>query len=187
MRSRLAAIATGRHMMAADMRAHIRAAALVVIFTVFGALGFVAFRSAPVLPSTPEYSVITPQVTLASFTPRRILAYDWALAQRGCWYVWGGTGPCWAGYDCSGLVYAAYRAAGVPYFGRDTYEMLASGRLHRAWNPVPGELAFFGSGHVELYAGGDWTFGALGYGTAVGYHQWNQWWHPTAFYYVWGS
>lgn len=129
------------------------------------------------------------KLTLSAYrtVPRYVRAYDWALSQRGCWYTWGGTGPCWAGYDCSGLVYSAYQHAGVSYFGRDTYDMLNSGRLHLVHHPHPGELAFFGTGHVELYVGGNWTFGAQDSGTQVGFHQWNDWWHPTAIYYVWGS
>lgn len=129
----------------------------------------------------------------ARTVPRYVHAYNWAKTQAGCWYAWGGTGPCWQGYDCSGLVYTAYRHAGVSYFGRTTYDMLASGRLHLVHRPRAGELAFFGSGHVELFVrsvpGGGWTFGALEGGTQVGYHRyWNQsGWHPTEFDYVWGS
>ena len=40
------------------------------------------------------------------------IALDWALAQVGTPYVWGGETPG-VGFDCSGLVQAAYAAAGV--------------------------------------------------------------------------
>jgi cell wall-associated NlpC family hydrolase len=40
---------------------------------------------------------------------RRQDAMAWALRRIGCWYNWGGTGPCSRGFDCSGLVWAAYR------------------------------------------------------------------------------
>lgn len=113
-------------------------------------------------------------------------ALGWAETQAGCWYMWGGSGPCQAGYDCSGLVMRAYEQIGVR-LPHNTVAMLDSGMLRRVWHPRPGELAFFGSGHVELYAGGNWTYGAQASGTQVGPHQWSEWWHPTAFYYVWGS
>ena len=40
------------------------------------------------------------------------IALDWALAQVGTPYVWGGEIPG-VGFDCSGLVQAAYRTAGI--------------------------------------------------------------------------
>lgn len=113
----------------------------------------------------------------------RLMAFRWAVRQRGKPYIWGGTGP-W-GFDCSGLVYAAYRASGY-VLPRTTYEMLASWQLVRIprWKAQRGDLAFFGSGHVELYEGGDWTFGATAPGTLLGFHQWNSFWHPTMFFRV---
>jgi cell wall-associated NlpC family hydrolase len=113
----------------------------------------------------------------------RLSAWRWALRQRGKPYIWGGTGP--VGFDCSGLVYAAYRAAGVA-LPRTTYEMLGSWRLVRIpkWKARRGDLAFFGSGHVELYAWGNWTFGAATTGTLVGFHEMNSFWHPTMYFEV---
>ncbi len=113
----------------------------------------------------------------------RITAWRWALRQRGKPYIWGGTGP--VGFDCSGLVYAAYRAAGLT-LPRTTYEMLDSWRLVRIpkWKARRGDLAFFGSGHVELYAWGNWTFGAATTGTLVGFHEMNSFWHPTMYFEV---
>src|SRR5262249_40629882 len=40
-------------------------------------------------------------------------AVAFAFAQLGCPYVFGGTGPCGAGFDCSGLTMQAWAAAGV--------------------------------------------------------------------------
>lgn len=113
----------------------------------------------------------------------RIRAWRFALRQRGKPYIWGGTGP--VGFDCSGLVYAAYRAAGVT-LPRTTYEMLDSWRLVRIpkWKARRGDLAFFGSGHVELYAWGNWTLGAATTGTLVGFHEMNSFWHPTMYFEV---
>jgi cell wall-associated NlpC family hydrolase len=122
----------------------------------------------------------------ASAVPLRIRALEWAETQQGKPYEWGGTGP--DGYDCSGLVMEAYLHAGVG-LPRTTYEMLADGSRLR-WVPAGlerrGDLAFYGSGHVELvwrwYYG--WTWGAQEPGTVVGAHKWNAYWHPTAYYTV---
>ena len=110
-------------------------------------------------------------------------SWRWALRQRGKPYIWGGTGP--AGFDCSGLVYAAYRQAGLT-LPRTTYEMLGSWRLVRIpkWQAKRGDLAFFGSGHVELYDWGPWTFGAETEGTRLGFHRMNAFWHPTMYFII---
>jgi cell wall-associated NlpC family hydrolase len=115
---------------------------------------------------------------------RRLGAFYWARHQAGKPYEWGGTGP--GGYDCSGLVVAAYRHEGIT-LPRTTYQMLASSRL--IWIPAskvrPGDLAFYGSGHVEMVdRRPQSTFGALEPGTVVWWHGVNQWWHPTAYYRV---
>lgn len=103
-------------------------------------------------------------------------ALKWAETRAGAWYGWGGTGPA---YDCSGLVYEAYLHQGVNV-GRDTFDMLASGRLVRIplRDARQGDLMFYGPGHVELKTLHG-TFGALEPGTRVGWHRWNAWWHPT--------
>jgi cell wall-associated NlpC family hydrolase len=113
----------------------------------------------------------------------RMAAWHWALGQRRKPYIWGGTGP--AGFDCSGLVYAAYRAAGV-HLPRTTYEMLASSLLVRISKAHAhrGDLAFYGTGHVELYAWGEKTFGAQDMGTLIGFHVMNAFWHPTMYFRV---
>jgi len=64
--------------------------------------------------------------------------------------------------------------------------MLGSWRLvrvsHRA--AKKGDLAFFGPGHVELFVGGRWTYGAADSGTRIGFHLMNAWWHPTMYFRV---
>jgi peptidoglycan DL-endopeptidase CwlO len=119
----------------------------------------------------------------ATTAPVRLRAWHYALAQRGKPYIWGGTGPI--GFDCSGLVYAAYRAAGI-VLPRTTYEMLRSSRLVRIAKSQArqGDLAFFGTGHVELYDSGSWTFGAQKTGTLIGLHVMNAFWHPTMYFRV---
>lgn len=115
----------------------------------------------------------------ASTHPMRYWALKWAEARAGAPYAWGGTGP---GYDCSGLVMMAYLHVG---FGlpHSTFSMLSSGRIYqiRARDRQQGDLAFFGSGHVELVTRHG-TFGALNSGTRVGWHAITQWWHPSSYW-----
>jgi cell wall-associated NlpC family hydrolase len=59
---------------------------------------------------------------------------------------------------------------------------VSSGLLIPTSNPQPGDLAFFGSGHVELYVKPGETFGAQQPGTVVGFHPYSGGWVPTAFY-----
>ena len=117
----------------------------------------------------------------AASAQARLVAFDWALSQEGKPYIWGGTGP--AGYDCSGLVMAAYEHAGID-LPRTTYEMLASPLLVPVAHPRRGDLAFYGPGHVELYDGGNTTFGAHETGQAIGFIQFGFGWTPTAYYAV---
>jgi peptidoglycan DL-endopeptidase CwlO len=96
--------------------------------------------------------------TAPSHAGARAVAF--ARAQLGCPYVWGGTGPCGAGYDCSGLVMQAYASARVS-IPRTSQEQWAS--LPHANVPVPGDLVFF--------AGGDGTPSAPGHvGLVTGPH-----------------
>jgi cell wall-associated NlpC family hydrolase len=128
--------------------------------------------------------------------PRRLRAFSWAMENaRGCWYAWGGTGPCADGYDCSGLVYAAYTHVLPPRLRadmpRDTYEMLASPMLRQVSfrDARRGMLAFYGSGHVEMVAYAHngqirYTLGAREPGTAVQIWRLNGYFYPTAIYEV---
>jgi NlpC/P60 family len=113
----------------------------------------------------------------------RLAAWNYALRQRGKPYIWGGVGP--RGFDCSGLVWAAYRSVGI-ILPRTTQEMLASRDFIRiTWRQARrGDLAFFGSDHVELFRYGYWTLGAAHTGTRVGFHPINRAWHPTAYFRV---
>src|SRR5262249_5356068 len=97
-------------------------------------------------------------------SPIRIRMLRWARTQRGKPYVFGATGPY--GYDCSGLVYAAYHHATGRWGPRDTSDMLAAGWwMRRVRRPRRGDLAFYGSGHVELFVRRGLTFGAQQPGT----------------------
>lgn len=118
----------------------------------------------------------------ASTTPKRLTALWWAERQAGKWYCWGGTGP--SCFDCSGLVMEAYRHAGI-WLPHSTYSMLSSRKLVRipASERRRGDLAFYGTGHVELVT---WTgtFGAASSGTRIGWHHPSTWWHPTMYFRV---
>jgi cell wall-associated NlpC family hydrolase len=112
--------------------------------------------------------------------PRRLRAYRWAARQKGHPYIYGGTGP---GFDCSGLVMEAYRHAGIR-LPRTTYGMLASRKLIRVRHPRMGDLAFYGTGHVELFRKWGYTFGAHDSGTRVSLVHYGYGWKPTAYYRV---
>jgi cell wall-associated NlpC family hydrolase len=65
---------------------------------------------------------------------------------------------------------------------RDTFGMLA-GSVHLVIvsSPEPGDLAFFGSGHVELYVSPGRFFGAQQTGTLVGFHNYGGFYVPTMY------
>ena len=94
-------------------------------------------------------------------------AVAFAYAQLGCPYVYGGTGPCSAGFDCSGLVQAAWAAAGVS-IPRDTYEQWAA-LPHIAMSSLqPGDLLYYnGIGHTAIYVGGGYIIDAPVPGASV--------------------
>ena len=80
---------------------------------------------------------------------------EFAAAQLGTPYLWGGTGP--GGFDCSGLARAAFGAAGValPRVAQDQFD---AGPAVTGSTSQPGDLVYFGSGptgvdHVGLYVG----------------------------------
>ncbi|MFG1689042.1 NlpC/P60 family protein [Nonomuraea sp. NPDC049269] len=81
------------------------------------------------------------------------IALQFAFAQIGKPYQWGGTGP--SSYDCSGLTQAAWRAAGVE-LTRTTYTQWSWGANRRVSldELQPGDLLFSkGLGHMGMYAG----------------------------------
>ena len=110
---------------------------------------------ADVLALAQSYSQTPGQTVAAGSAPG--VALDWALAQVGTPYVWGGETPG-VGFDCSGLVQAAYKAASIQ-LPRTAQEQYDAGALLPAGEPLqPGDLVFFGQstsdiGHVGIYAG----------------------------------
>jgi cell wall-associated NlpC family hydrolase len=162
-------------------------AALVLIPAAAGALAGATVASpqaSPAYQANQTYSAhqaypVTAELTAATLSiGDRIL--NMAETRAGDWYAYGGAGPYV--FDCSGLVYWASHRLGVN-MPRTTYGMLSSSHLYRVYSPRRGDLAFYGTGHVEFVT--VWprtTFGALHAGTRVGWHRWNAYWHPTMYF-----
>lgn len=79
-------------------------------------------------------------------------ALNFALAQLGKPYIWGGTGP--TGYDCSGLMMVSWGKAGVS-LPRTAAAQYAAGTPVSTSDLQPGDLVFFYPGitHVGMYIG----------------------------------
>ena len=79
-------------------------------------------------------------------------ALNFALAQLGKPYIWGGTGP--PDYDCSGLMMASWGKAGVS-LPRTAAAQYAAGTPVSTSDLQPGDLVFFYPGitHVGMYIG----------------------------------
>ena len=81
-------------------------------------------------------------------------ALDYARAQLGKPYQWGGAGP--DSFDCSGLTMMAWEQAGIyfPHLAQDQYNLTARIPLS---DLLPGDLVFFGTPdnvyHVGIYIG----------------------------------
>lgn len=80
------------------------------------------------------------------------VAVQFALAQVGKPYAWGGSGP--GSYDCSGLMMAAWGAAGVSLPHNSGMQYGATRRVARD-QLQPGDILFFGSPihHDAMYIG----------------------------------
>lgn len=100
-------------------------------------------------------------------TSRALKAVNYAKAQLGKPYIFGGEGP--TGFDCSGLTMMAWSAAGVdlPRIVPDQYNAIR----HVAKSELqPGDLVFFDSlGHEGIYVGGGRFIHAPHTGTDVQY------------------
>ena len=111
----------------------------------------------------------------------RLKLWHGELEHRGQWYVFGAEGP--TTFDCSGLVVydATQRGIALP---RTTYDMIGSYHLVRTYHPRTGDLAFYGTGHVEMFDRPGWTFGAHHSGTRIGFTHYDSYYHPTSYWRV---
>lgn len=84
-------------------------------------------------------------------------AAEWALAQVGKPYLWGGAGP--DAFDCSGLTMKAWASVGVG-IPRVTTSQVHAGVRVELGELQPGDLLFYDTGsgaspsHVTMYVGG---------------------------------
>jgi cell wall-associated NlpC family hydrolase len=93
-------------------------------------------------------------------TTQALKAVQFAYDKLGCPYVFGGTGPCSAGYDCSGLTSQAWAAAGVS-IPRTSYEQMSELPAVSTSELQPGDiLGFIGNGHVGIYVGNGYLIDA---------------------------
>ena len=92
------------------------------------------------------------------------LAARYALRFRGTPYVWGGSTP--AGFDCSGFVRYVYAHFGIG-LPHSTYADWDLGRRVARGDLRPGDIVFFGTGHVGLWLGGGRFIHAPHTGTVV--------------------
>lgn len=94
------------------------------------------------------------------------IAIDYAAAQVGLPYVWGGDGPDrgGVGFDCSGLTQSAYQAAGVAIPRTATAQFFTGHKVDRI-SLLPGDLVFYGKAgvflhHVAIYVGDGYVLDA---------------------------
>ncbi|NMB42993.1 MAG: transglycosylase SLT domain-containing protein, partial [Clostridiales bacterium] len=94
---------------------------------------------------------------------------EYAQAQIGKPYVWGGTSPQ-EGFDCSGLYQWAFKQAGIN-IPRVTTDQVKSGMAVSVSDMQPGDLIFFNTqgtySHVGMYWGNDTMLHAPSKGKTV--------------------
>ena len=123
------------------------------------------------------------QAATSSNAHKRSVALSYALKQHGCWYRYGGAGPCSHGFDCSGLVMRAYEKAGV-HFSHYVPSIRRSSKIHQISKSHAhnGDLVFWGDEHVGFYYKGG-RFDANHSGSRIGWRPLFHWsGEPMRFY-----
>ena len=106
-------------------------------------------------------------------------AVAFAYSKLGCPYVFGGAGPCSAGYDCSGLTMAAWAAAGVSIPHNADAQWVDLPHVSTA-NMQPGDIMIFnGGGHAALYVGHNQLIDAPHSGASVELVSFSGWYQQT--------
>ena len=106
--------------------------------------------------------------------PAALSAINFAIAQIGLPYVWGGNGPQQghAGFDCSGLTKAAYATAGIELPRTAHTQFFATRHVAPDEALQPGDLVFYGNPytkihHVGIYIGNGQMINAPTFGMPV--------------------
>ncbi len=94
-------------------------------------------------------------------------AVAWAATQNGVPYVFGGTTPN-KGLDCSALTMLAWKYGANVNITRTTFTQINIGEnVSSISQAAPGDLVFYGIGHMALYAGNGQQWEARRTGTPI--------------------
>jgi cell wall-associated NlpC family hydrolase len=94
-------------------------------------------------------------------------AVAWAATQKGVPYVYGGTTPN-KGLDCSALTMLAWKYGANIDITRTTFTQINIGEnVSSISQAAPGDLVFYGPGHMALYAGSGQQWEARRTGTRI--------------------
>ena len=105
-------------------------------------------------------------------------AARFALRELGVPYAWGGTTP--AGFDCSGFTRYVYAHFGID-LPHSSYAQWDVGRHLSRSQMRPGDIVFFGTGHVGIWLGHGRFVHAPHTGTVVSINRIDSGWYAETF------